>query len=150
MRKLSKFPLDIDWRDSKSYEYTRELTGCEWAWEFLRRNKNYAMDWARAGQGALGMEKDIGSLEIGKKADLIVVDMTGADWIPRYNPIQNLIYSASGNSVETVVIDGKIVMEHWEIKTVDEKAVLRKCQDLSKEVLRRSGVTAFDTPWKVV
>jgi cytosine/adenosine deaminase-related metal-dependent hydrolase len=102
------------------------------------------------GARALGMEKDIGSLEIGKKADIVVVDMTGADWIPRYNPIQNLIYSASGSSVETVIIDGKIVMEHREIKTVDEQTILRKCQDLSKEVLRRSGVTAIHTPWKVI
>lgn len=102
------------------------------------------------GARALGMEKDIGSLEIGKKADLIVVDMTGPDWIPRYNPIQNLIYSASGNSVETVIIDGKIVMELREIKTVDEERVLRKCQDLSKGVLRRSGVADINTRWKIV
>ena len=102
------------------------------------------------GARALGMEKDIGSLEIGKKADLIVVDMTGPDWIPRYNPIQNLVYSASGSSVETVVIDGNIIMEHREIKTVDEEMVLRRCQDLSKGILNRSGVTGINTRWKIV
>jgi hypothetical protein len=68
------------------------------------------------GARALGMEKEIGSLEVGKKADIIIVDMTGADWIPRYNPIQNLVYSAAGNSVETVIIDGRMVMEGREIK----------------------------------
>ena len=102
------------------------------------------------GARALGLEKEIGSLEIGKKADLIVIDMTSADWIPLYNPIQNLVYSASGSSVKTVIVDGQIIMEDSEIKTVDEQAILRKCQDLSKGVLHRSGVTAFETRWKVV
>lgn len=63
---------------------------------------------------------------------------------------QNLIYSASGNSVETVIIDGKIVMEQREIKTVDEEMVLRRCQALCQEILRRSGVTAIHAPWKIV
>jgi cytosine/adenosine deaminase-related metal-dependent hydrolase len=102
------------------------------------------------GARALGMEKDIGSLEIGKKADLIVIDMTGPDWIPRYNPIQNLVYSASGSSVDTVVIDGKIVMERREIKTVDEERVLRTCQERSKGILHRSGVNGVNTRWNVV
>lgn len=102
------------------------------------------------GARALGMDKEIGSLEIGKKADLIVISMKGADWIPRYNPIQNLIYSASGSSVEMVVIDGKIVMEDREIKTVDEGAILSKCKDLSQGILQRSGVTSVHTRWKVV
>jgi len=102
------------------------------------------------GARALGMEKDIGSLEIGKKADLIVIDMTGPDWIPRYNPIQNLVYSASGSSVETVVIDGKIVMERREITTVDEERVLRMCQERSKGILHRSGVNGVNTRWRIV
>lgn len=102
------------------------------------------------GARALGMEKEIGSLEIGKKADFIVVDMRGADWIPRYNPIQNLIYSASGNSVESVVIDGRIVMEKREIKTVDEEEILRSCKHSSAGIIERTGVTAFNTRWKVV
>lgn len=102
------------------------------------------------GARALGMEKEIGSLEVGKKADIIIVDMTGADWIPRYNPIQNLVYSASGNSVETAIIDGRMVMEGREIKTLDEAKVLRRCQELSKRVLGKSGVTAIHTHWKVM
>lgn len=102
------------------------------------------------GARAVGMEKEIGSLEVGKKADLIVVDMRGADWIPRYNPIQNLIYSASGSSVETVVIDGRIVMEGHEIKTVDEQAILESCKRSGAGILERTGVTGFNTHWKVV
>jgi 5-methylthioadenosine/S-adenosylhomocysteine deaminase len=102
------------------------------------------------GARAVGLDKEIGSLEIGKKADLIVIDMKGADWLPRYNPIQNLVYSASGNSVETVLIDGRIVMENREIKTVDEEKILARVKKSSEGVLKRTGVSPFNTRWKVL
>ena len=56
---LSEFLHHADWRDSASYEYTRELVDTDWAWEFLRRNKAYAMDWARAGDSALELLADV-------------------------------------------------------------------------------------------
>jgi len=103
------------------------------------------------GARALGMENEIGSLEKGKKADVVIVNMRGAEWIPLYNPIQNLVYSSSGNSVQTVIIDGRVVMEDWEIKTVDEEKVLAKCQELSEGILKRSRVNRFQTlRWNVM
>ena len=124
----------------KDYRYDPNVMGAETAIEMATIN----------GARALGMEDEIGSLEKGKKADIVVVDMKGADWIPRYNPIQNLVYSSSGNSVQTVIIDGRIVMEDREIKTVDEEKVLAKCQELGKGILQRSGVNPINTRWKVV
>ncbi len=102
------------------------------------------------GARALGTEKEIGSLEKGKKADIILVDMKGAEWIPLYNPIQNLVYSSSGSSVHTVIIDGRIIMENRQIKTLDEEKVLSKCQELSKRILEKSGVNPLHLlRWKV-
>jgi len=60
------------------------------------------------------------------------------------------VYSASGNSVETVVIDGRIVMENREIKTMDEEKILARVKKSSEEVLKRTGVSPFNTRWKVV
>lgn len=124
----------------KDYRYDPNVMGAETAIEMATIN----------GARALGMEDEIGSLEKGKKADVVIVDMKGADWIPVYNPIQNLIYSSSGSSVQTVIIDGKIVMEDREIKTVDEQEVLSKCQELSKGILERSGVNPIQTRWKII
>jgi cytosine/adenosine deaminase-related metal-dependent hydrolase len=102
------------------------------------------------GARALGLEDEIGSLEKGKKADIILISMEGPEWIPRYNPIQNLVYSSSGSSVKTAIIDGKIVMEDREIKTVDEAKILSSCQALSRRILQQNGINPINTFWRVV
>jgi 5-methylthioadenosine/S-adenosylhomocysteine deaminase len=92
------------------------------------------------GAKAIGMEKQIGSLEAGKKADVIVINMHRPEWYPNYSEVQNLVYSAAGDCVETVFIDGKLVMENRKVLTVDENEVLERCQALSEQVLKRSKV----------
>ena len=89
------------------------------------------------GAKAMGWERDIGSLEKGKKADLIILDMKKPEWIPLHNEIQNLVYSASGDSVETVIIDGKIVMEEKVVQNMDEAEVLAKVQESGEKLLKR-------------
>jgi 5-methylthioadenosine/S-adenosylhomocysteine deaminase len=76
----------------------------------------------------LGMEKEIGSLEQGKKADVILVDMRKPHLVPSVDPVANLVYYANGNDVETVIIDGRVVVEDRTIKTVDEQEMLRHAQ----------------------
>ena len=93
------------------------------------------------GAKALGMEKEIGSIEPGKKADLILIDLKSIKFEPlllgKYsNLIPNLTYAANGSDVETVLIDGKIVMENREMKTVDEEKVI--------EQARRSALSLLD------
>jgi cytosine/adenosine deaminase-related metal-dependent hydrolase len=102
------------------------------------------------GAKAVGMENEIGSIEIGKKADMVIVDMGGIDWHPRYDPIQNLVYSSAGNSIQTVIIDGKLVMENRELKTVDEERTLAKIRELADGIVERSGVNPINTRWKIV
>jgi cytosine/adenosine deaminase-related metal-dependent hydrolase len=92
------------------------------------------------GAKAIGMDKEIGSLEAGKKADVIVINMHRPEWYPNFSEVQNLVYSASGDAVETVYIDGKLVMDNRKVLTVDEDEILERCAVLGEQVLRRSGV----------
>src|SRR5262249_24744828 len=90
------------------------------------------------GAKAIGMENEIGSLEVGKKADIILINMHRPEWYPNYSEVQNLVYSAAGDCVETVFIDGKLVMKNRKVLTVDEDEVLNRCAELSDQVLARS------------
>ncbi|MGH7004477.1 MAG: amidohydrolase family protein, partial [Alphaproteobacteria bacterium] len=68
-------------------------------------------------------DREIGSLEAGKRADVVIVDMSGLRWHPNLDPVRSLVYAADGDDVETVVIDGRIVMQDRVILTVDEDKV---------------------------
>ena len=86
------------------------------------------------GAKAVLMEKEIGSLEPGKKADVILFDLTRPEWVPvhKYNLIENLVLSATGDSVDTTIINGRVVMEGHEIKTFDEKQVVARVQEIGR------------------
>jgi 5-methylthioadenosine/S-adenosylhomocysteine deaminase len=77
------------------------------------------------GARALGMADRIGSLEPGKKADFVLLDLTSPFVTPLHHPVSALVYSALGNEPETVVIDGVTVMAGGELRSVDEPEVLR-------------------------
>jgi 5-methylthioadenosine/S-adenosylhomocysteine deaminase len=72
-----------------------------------------------AGAGILGLEKEIGSLEVGKQADLILVDLDRPHLTPLYNPYSHLVYAACGADVDTVFIAGRMVMRGRELLTLD-------------------------------
>jgi 5-methylthioadenosine/S-adenosylhomocysteine deaminase len=76
------------------------------------------------GARALGMEKTIGSLEPGKRADLIVVSMSSARQTPMYDPLSHLVYVTRGDDVRTTIVNGKILMRDRKMLTLDEAAVL--------------------------
>jgi len=101
------------------------------------------------GAKAIGMDKEIGSLEPGKKADVILINMHRPEWYPNYSEVQNLVYSASGDCVETVFIDGKVVMRDRKVLTVDEDEVLNRCQELGDDVLRR-GKLSVPSKWPIL
>ena len=75
------------------------------------------------GAKAIGL-KDVGRIEKDYKADIVLYDMKDIQWQPRYNPISLLVYSANSSSVDTVIVDGKILMEHGELKTLDEEKII--------------------------
>jgi len=81
------------------------------------------------GARVLGMEKEIGTLEPGKKADIIILDLNRPHLQPVYNIVSQLVYSASGADVRDVIIDGKLVMENRKLLTLNEEEILRKAKD---------------------
>lgn len=83
------------------------------------------------GARALGLEKEIGSLEKGKKADLIILDFEQPHLRPAHNIVSHLVYAAKGSDVEMAIINGKIIMEKRRIKRVDQDKILPKIEKLA-------------------
>ena len=86
------------------------------------------------GARAVHLEKLIGSLEAGKKADLIVVDTTAPHATPMYNVYSQLVYALKATDVRSVVIGGKMVMEDRKMLTLDETAILVKANEYKKQI----------------
>jgi len=83
---------------------------------------------------------EIGSLEPNKLADIILVDRSGFGWAhPARDPVRSLVYSGTGDSVDTVIIDGRVVMRKRVVLTVDEEDVMRRVSDAEMAVMQRSG-----------
>ena len=92
------------------------------------------------GARALHMEKEIGSLEAGKKADLIVIDLDEPNAVPMYDVYAQIAYSLKGSDVETVIIGGRLVMQDRKLLTIDEPAVLEKAREYGKSVKASLGM----------
>ena len=79
-------------------------------------------------------EQEIGSLEVGKTADLIIVDLDRPHLTPLYNVYSHLVYSAGGSEVDSVIINGKLVMENRDILTIDEDEVIDQANFLAQRI----------------
>ena len=86
------------------------------------------------GAKTLSMENEIGSLEVGKKADIIILDMNKPHLTPLYNEYSHLAYAVSGSDVRTTIINGKVVMRDYELQTVDEQEVIAKVNEIAKKI----------------
>jgi 5-methylthioadenosine/S-adenosylhomocysteine deaminase len=84
------------------------------------------------GAKVLGLDRITGSLETGKRADIIVVDLSGHHLVPMYNPYSHLVYSAAGSDVAASVIDGKLVMDNRALLTMDVDRVMDGVQALCR------------------
>jgi 5-methylthioadenosine/S-adenosylhomocysteine deaminase len=84
---------------------------------------------------ALGLDQFIGSLEAGKKADLIVIDTNKPHLTPMYNPVSHLVYAARGSDVTTSIINGTVVMEDRKLKSLDLKKVMDDVNKIAKEIM---------------
>lgn len=89
---------------------------------------------------ALGLEDEIGSLEVGKKADIILVDLFRPHLYPPNMPLYRVAYFANGNDVKTVIVDGQVLMLDRQVKTVDEARVLELADKELKAALDRTGL----------
>ena len=86
------------------------------------------------------MQDKIGSLEVGKKADLVLHDTDRPEWRPLLNVMNQLVWSADGRGVHTVLVDGKIVVENYRCITLDEERLWADVQSMGEAVAGRSGL----------
>jgi 5-methylthioadenosine/S-adenosylhomocysteine deaminase len=86
------------------------------------------------GAQALGLETEVGIIEAGKKADIIMVKLDEAHLIPCYDPVANLVYSGQAADVNTVIVDGKIIMQERVLKTINEEEVILQAQRVAAKL----------------
>ncbi len=94
-----------------------------------------------AGAAAIGRAHDLGSIEVGKRADLVVHDTSGPQWTTRAaDPVLQLIWASDGRSVRDVVIDGRVVVEGGRCTTIDVTALAAEAADRRSRLIERSGI----------
>ena len=92
------------------------------------------------GARAVHLEKEIGSLEVGKKADMAIISLDEPNAVPMYDIYAQIAYSLKGSDVETVVIGGRVVMRDRKLLTVDEPRILEKAREYGKSVKASLGM----------
>ena len=87
------------------------------------------------GAEALGLDSEIGSIEVGKKADIILIDTNSANMTPDSSSLSsNVVYSANGSNVDTTICNGKILMENKKLTALDEDEIYAKARQAIKEL----------------
>ena len=92
------------------------------------------------GAKAIGLEKEIGSIEVGKKADLVLVDTNQLNLAPTYNPVSNIIYAANGFNVHTTIVNGQILVHEGQLLTLDEKKIIDTARERGQQLVERAEV----------
>ncbi len=95
------------------------------------------------GARAIGMEDEIGSLEVGKKADFVIFNpYLNPKAVPVHNPVSTLVYSSSMQNIESVAVDGEFILENGEFTTVpDQKKLYREAQACAENLCKRGNIT---------
>lgn len=98
---------------------------------------------------AIGMEHEIGSLEPGKKADIAIIDMRKPHLMPMWMPVHRLVHQVLGSDVDTVIVDGKVLMEGGKVLTTDVEAAIAFGQEEALALAARAGLHAHmhDPGW---
>ncbi|MBU2559479.1 amidohydrolase family protein [archaeon] len=91
------------------------------------------------GARALGMEEEIGSIEVGKTADIILVNLKSANMTPLTNPVSHIVYAAKGSDVNSVIVDGRILMQDRELRTLDLEDVLKFANEEARKLFLKAG-----------
>ena len=94
----------------------------------------------RSGARGLCAEDEIGSIEVGKKADLVLHDTNRPEWRPLHNVANQLVWSADGRGVHSVYVDGRLVVDDYRCTTIDEDELLREAQRAGDGIRQRSGL----------
>jgi 5-methylthioadenosine/S-adenosylhomocysteine deaminase len=92
------------------------------------------------GARVLGMENLAGSLKAGMKADIITIDLNRPHLTPMYNPYSHLVYAVNGSDVNTVIINGKIVMKDRRLLTINEFEVMERVKKIALGIKKSLGI----------
>jgi 5-methylthioadenosine/S-adenosylhomocysteine deaminase len=101
----------------------------------------------RHGAEAMGLGGELGSIETGKKADLVCFDTLRPEWQALWNPVNNLVYNADGRSVHTVVVDGRVVVDAYRQTFVDEARLYARVQEIGERLQARTGIRFPRSRW---
>jgi 5-methylthioadenosine/S-adenosylhomocysteine deaminase len=94
----------------------------------------------REGARAMGLEDTIGSIEVGKRADLIVVDRHAPHLAPGPDPWSTIVYSARGTDVRLVMVDGEVLVEDFALTRADPAEIARSAHEAAAELVARAGL----------
>lgn len=92
------------------------------------------------GARAIGREHELGSIETGKQADIVLVNLRKPHTTPVYDPIANLVYAAHGGDVDTVWVAGRMLMHRRKLLLVDETEIIRQAETTGHELLEKAGI----------
>jgi 5-methylthioadenosine/S-adenosylhomocysteine deaminase len=102
---------------------------------------NQALEMATLGGAkALGLDQEIGSIEPGKKADLVLINLRQSHLVPVHRVTSALVHGVSGADVTTVIINGRLVMEQRQMRSSDERAVIAQAEAVGNDLVRRAGI----------
>lgn len=134
--------LGADHASSGTVDLVQEMRNCVYGYKEVRLNPRLmppeqAVEMATVnGARGAGLADRIGSVAVGKEADLVLFDATVSEWQPLYNPVSNLVYSATGNTVKHVFIGGEQVVRDGRLTRIDEQEVMR---EVARAAARISG-----------
>jgi 5-methylthioadenosine/S-adenosylhomocysteine deaminase len=135
--------LGTDHASSGTVDLVQEMRNCVYGYKEIRLNPRlmppeHAIEMATInGARGAGLADRIGSVEAGKEADLVLFDATASEWQPLYNPVSNLVYSATGNTVKHVFVGGEQVVRDGRLTRVDERAVMREVAKAASRITGR-------------
>lgn len=98
------------------------------------------------GARALGLDDEIGSIEEGKKADIIIIDIKNNRSVPIHDPVSPIVWTVTGRDVKTTIIDGQIVMEDRKLKTVNESKIIEEVEKIKGKIRTQAGIK-IDEKW---
>src|SRR5262245_27759396 len=104
----------------------------------------------RFGAAALGQGTELGSIEVGKKGDLVLFDTQRPEWQALFNPVNNLVYNADGRSIHTVIVDGRVVVDAYRQTFADEARLFARVQEIGEGLMARTGITFPRSRWPLV
>ncbi|MFI4986768.1 MAG: amidohydrolase family protein, partial [Alphaproteobacteria bacterium] len=103
------------------------------------------------GARSLLWDDDLGSLEVGKKADVTILDIRRPEWQPVHNPIANLVYSAHGGCVDSVLVEGRCIMRDKKVLTLNEQDLYDEAHDRAMHLAKRAGLSEIAASlWPIV